>query len=257
MKELILALSFLTILPIKIKKIASEMQMAKSLYYYPLVGLTIGAGLVLTAFIAEHLALGYAGDVLLVIFWIFITGALHVDGLMDTADGIFSGQSRERKLEIMRDSRIGAMGAVVLLSVIILKISFINELAPVNKYWVLLMAPALGRTIMVYVISYYPYARTGTGLGKCFGFPISKIIFPFTFAFMLATGYILGVIIGFNAFAGLGLILVTGIIAAIIAKYLASLIGGHTGDTYGAMCEISETLFIILAVIGLKLMEMI
>ena len=246
MREFWLALSFLTIFPISIRDVASEKQMAKTLFYYPIVGLIIGAGLVLVDYFARGLSLGYAGDVLVIATWIASTGALHLDGLMDTADGIFSGRPREQKLDIMKDSRVGAMGAVVLLILIMLKISFLHEIPQELRYWVLLVAPALGRTAMVYAITFYPYARTGPGLGKCFGQKVSRLAFPVTFLFVLIAAYAM------EGIGGLCTVVITGLLVALAARLIAKSLGGHTGDTYGALCEISETLMIMTVVVSSK-----
>jgi adenosylcobinamide-GDP ribazoletransferase len=245
MKELLLAISFLTILPVY-NKSAREDEMARSLFYYPAVGLLIGLGLSLVAYMGKCLALGWAGDVLIIVFWIIASGGLHLDGLMDSADGIFSGRERERKLEIMKDSRVGAMGAIALVALILLKISFLGLIPYPLKYWALLIAPALGRTMILFSLSYYPYARTGPGLGKCFGDQVSKMVFPVTMFMVLLGAYFA------DGLRAMIVVVITAIIAAFLSSRIARILGGQTGDTYGALCEISETMFLITAGIGIK-----
>jgi len=245
MNSFLLALSFLTIIPAYGNKVAEEKEMANSLYAYPLVGLFIGGCLALMAYVSDFLSLGLGGDALIVILWIILTGGLHKDGLMDTADGLFSGKDKECKLEIMKDSRVGAMGVIALGAVLLLKFSFLASLPIQYKMLALLLAPVIGRTIMVYSIVCFPYARSKPGLGKCFGEKVSKVKFLVVLAFSL--------IVAFFAIGpiGVGLALVTLLVAAVIAKCVGSVLGGQTGDTYGALCEISETIFLIAIVIGM------
>lgn len=246
MKELLLATSFLTILPVYGSRVAREDEMARSLFYYPVVGLFIGVVLNLVAYMSKCLSLGWAGDVLIIVVWIIAIGGLHLDGLMDSADGIFSGRERARKLEIMKDSRVGAMGAMTLVALVLLKVSFLGLIPYPLKYWALLIAPALGRTMMLYSISYFPYARPGAGLGKCFGDQVSKMAFPVTILMVLLGAYFA------DGIRAMTVVVIAALIAAFVANRIAHILGGHTGDTYGALCEVSETMFLIIAGIGIK-----
>ena len=111
------------------------------------------------------LDLGWSGDIIVIAFLAFITGGLHLDGLADTADGLFSSRPREKKLQIMRDSRIGAMGAIVLWVFLSLKVAFLGELSGLDKVKLLIFMPAVGRGLMVWSIVKFPYARE-SGLGR-------------------------------------------------------------------------------------------
>lgn len=242
-----LAVSFLTILPLYGKRIAEKNDMARSLYYYFLVGFIIGSILLAAAHLAARLQLGMAGDVLLVVLWIVISGGLHLDGLMDSADGIFSGRDRERKLEIMKDSRVGAMGVIALLVVVLIKVSFLGIIENSMKIWVLLCAPALGRALMVFPIVSLPYARKEEGLGKAFGSEPGWLAFPLGLLATMAAAYYL---------AGIPIILAMSaavLLSAGLALGVNKILGGHTGDTYGALCEICEALFLAAAAIIPKL----
>lgn len=249
MRELLLATSFLTILPGYGNRVASEDEMAQSLYFYPLVGLFIGLFLAASAYLGMHLNLGWAGDVLIIFLWIIACGGLHLDGLMDSADGIFSGRERERKLEIMKDSRIGAMGGIALVMQILLKVSFLGLIPYPLKYGLLLIAPALGRTMMIYPITYFPYARPGPGLGKSFGDKVSQWVFPATMILVMIVSYGAGGM-HLTIFA-----MVAALMAGLAARWIASILGGHTGDTYGAVCEISETILMIVAAVGYRILN--
>ncbi|HWP95280.1 MAG TPA: adenosylcobinamide-GDP ribazoletransferase [Syntrophomonadaceae bacterium] len=241
MRTFRLAISFLSIFPVYGKRVAGEQEMARSLFYYPLVGFLLGGFLVLAAYLGERMSLGLAGDVLVVVLWIILTGGLHLDGVMDTSDGIFSGRDRLRKLEIMKDSRIGAMGAIALIALLLLKVAFLGLLPYPVKYWVLLSAPALGRAMMTYPIVFHPYARPQPGLGRSFGDQASRWVFPVALIIAVGGGYLAG---------GVKMdiwMLLTGLLAVLAAIRIRVVLGGHTGDTYGFLCELTETMFIIIA----------
>jgi adenosylcobinamide-GDP ribazoletransferase len=244
LRSFLLAFSFLTIIPAYGKRVAGEKEMANSLYFYPLVGFIIGAFLALLAWLSNFLALGWGGDALIIVSWIIITGGLHLDGLMDSADGLFSGRDRERKLEIMKDSRVGAMGGIALVSVMLLKFAFLTSLPYEYKLWALLIAPAAGRCFMVYMVLLFPYARSGSSLGKCFGADVGKAKIIGATLVLVIGAYIIAPMLG------IFMVLATAIPVAIIALGINRTLGGHTGDTYGAACELSETLFLIIVAIS-------
>jgi len=247
MNGLLLAISFLTIVPVYGNPQAGEKDMAYSLYFYPLTGLLIGLLLVAAACLAEILSLGWAGDAVIIVVWIIITGALHLDGLMDSADGLFSGREREKKLEIMRDSRVGAMGVIAFGAIMLLKFTFLGSLTYTDKLWVLLISPALGRWVMVYAVSCFPYARSGPGLGKSFGIINGRsntwgAAIPLLVVLLLLMKWEIFIIMALTVFA-----------VVAMARWMAGSLGGLTGDTYGALCEVAETLFIVITLIVMTL----
>lgn len=241
MRSLLLAISFLTIFPVYGNRIADDREFSTSLYFYPLVGFIIGTILLLVGKGAEMLEPGLAAESLVLLAWVAVTGALHLDGLIDSADGLFSGRERERKLEIMKDSRVGAMGAVVLVMAVLLKLAFLDHLAPLDTVWVLLVAPAAGRFIMVYAICRYPYARSAGGLGAAFG---GQAGWP-----QLGAAALVLIAGAWLAFAWTAVL--TALIAVMAgmtaAAWIARQLGGVTGDVFGALCECTETVFIIAA----------
>ncbi len=243
MRSLLLAISFLTIFPVYGNRIADDREFSNSLYFYPLVGFIIGMILLLVLKGAEMLGPGLATEALLLLVWVAVTGALHLDGLMDSADGLFSGRERERKLEIMKDSRVGAMGAVALVVALLLKLAFLDNLSPVDKAWVILVAPAAGRFMMVYAVCRYPYARPAGGLGAAFG---GQAGWPQLTgaALLLAAGAWL--VFAGTALLAVAIAVVTGMT---IAAWIARQLGGLTGDSFGALCECTETVFIMAAVL--------
>ncbi len=243
MRAYLLALSFLTCLPIKINYIATREQLTKSLSFYSLVGLTLGGIIAGIAWLGDCLGLGIVGDVLTVIALVALTAGLHLDGLMDTADGLLSGKSKEQKLEIMKDSNVGAMGAIALVCHLILKITLVIALAWSEKYRILILMPAVGRWTMVYAIAHYPYARAKPGLGGIFDREKAKQKFGWaTLILCLAAG----ILIGLNAILAL---VITLILISLLAQKLTRALGGQTGDTYGAIGETAELVFLLTMVL--------
>jgi adenosylcobinamide-GDP ribazoletransferase len=222
----------------------NERSMVAAIPLFPAAGLIIGALL---------LPIGWLGDLfwgelvraaLVVVAWGIITGGLHLDGLSDTFDAVMSWRPRERKLEIMKDSRIGAMGALALIAVLLLKVAF---LASAGAQWwqAVLIAPVLGRWADCYGIYFFPAAREG-GLGRDFHNQVLRR------DFLLATIFAASVAV---IVAGLlGIIAMLAVLAAahLLARWWTRDLGGLTGDTYGALNEIGEVvaLAVLVAVVG-------
>lgn len=243
MQAYLLALSFLTCLPIKINYIATREQLTKSLTYYPWVGFTLGGIIAGVASLGDYLGLGLAGNALTVITLVVLTAGLHLDGLMDTADGLLSGRPRERKLEIMKDSSVGAMGAIVLVCQLILKITLVAALVWSAKYRILILMPAVGRWVMVYAIAHYPYAGAKPGLGSVFDREKARAKFWWASLFLSLAA---GILIGLDAILAL---VITLILVYLLAQRVAKSLGGQTGDTYGATGELAELVFLLTMVL--------
>lgn len=243
MRSLLLAISFLTIIPAYGNRLADDRELAGSLTFYPLVGFIVGGLLAALACLSHRLALGISGDALIIVLWIILTAGLHLDGLMDTADGLFSGKDRESKLEIMRDSRVGAMGAIALVALVLLKFTFLTSIEYSDKVWILMICPAFGRAIMVLGIFLFPYARSGPGLGKSFADQASWIHIFIAVIILLLGTWVLG------RSTGLILLGLAAIPLALLTTWMARQLGGLTGDCYGAICELGETFWLITAVI--------
>ncbi|MTI68922.1 MAG: adenosylcobinamide-GDP ribazoletransferase [Firmicutes bacterium] len=233
MKSFLMMLTFLTRIPIKINFEYEKKDFLKGIYFIPFIGLIIGV----LFFLLSKLEMFLDKPILAIIIWIFyiwITGGLHIDGLADTIDGIFSNRKKERILEIMRDSKIGAFGVIsimLLLSLNVLLTYYINL-----KY--LLLVPIIGRSSMLIACSISNYARKGPGMGKdiienC-GFKklILGVIFPILLVLILNYNYDL-----------ILLMLLTNIFVLLITKHIKGIIDGITGDTIGFIIEISQTIF--------------
>lgn len=207
---------------------------------FPFVGLLLGALAGLVFVILQPwcglplAALGY------VLALALLTGGFHLDGLADTCDGIFSARSRDRMLEIMRDSRLGTHGGLALIIVIVAKVLVVSELSLRGSPMLAILAAAsvAGRSACVLLMYNQKYARE-QGLGNLFIGKVSGQQASIT----LAGGAILSLLLvpatGIFAFA------ITLVAMLILAWLLRRTLGGQTGDTLGAAIELGEAIFLL------------
>jgi len=211
--------------------------------FYPAIGLMIGLILVgveegSSRVFSEPLTAAF-----LVAVMIVVTRGLHLDGLMDVFDGVFGGFTPERRLEIMRDSRVGAFGVIGAIAVLLLKYGALVSLLMLpqpGKEWALFLFPTLSRWTMVVLLGAFPYVRT-QGLGSPFHGTGIKIATTIAGISALAASVLLG------GFAGLGLFFGVTVVAWLMGWAIAKTLGGLTGDAYGATNEIIETVVLIVA----------
>ncbi len=228
------ALRFLTILPINWKAEDDGRHFQGSLYYFPLIGGLIGGVcaaiyLLLSSFLPISVTVA-----LMVLLLGLASGFLHMDGLADTSDGFLSSRPRARILEIMRDSRIGAMGVIAIIGVMILKYSALASLGKDLCFTSLWLMPLGGRVAIVISMAILPYARKEEGLGSLFYSENCAPAAVWSFFCLLFCGYWFGL----PAALLLG---ATTLGAVFVFSYLCrKIIGGATGDTLGAICEITE-----------------
>jgi len=233
------ALRFLTIIPLLRGREVSPEDLARSTGYFPVVGLIIGlllAGL--------HWLLGWflpaaVVNILLIIFLAVITGALHLDGLADTCDGIASGKTIEERWQVMRDSRVGSFGIVGVCCLLLVKYVSLNNLPLGLVTHSLVLMPVISRWAMVYTVFAYPYARP-SGLGKAFKQGVNWL------KLVMATLIALAVVAALSRLAGLAVMLGAWVIVVIMATYLKRRFAGLTGDTYGAINEVAEVSVLLL-----------
>jgi len=226
------ALRFLTILPMPGMPPMSEESTARAIPLFPLAGALIGALLAGLGLAASALWEPGVRSVILVVAWAIITAGLHLDGLSDTFDAVLSWRSRERKLEIMKDSRIGAMGAIALIAALALKVTWLGAAGDgwLRAVW---LAPVLGRWADLYGIFWFPPARAG-GLGRDVQSQVRRSDFVFG---TLTTVALAAAIAGVRGVVAVALVWVA---AHLLARWWTRDLGGLTGDTYGALCEIAE-----------------
>jgi adenosylcobinamide-GDP ribazoletransferase len=243
MKRFFAAIKFLTILPVPGGWSGDEKTLERSIPYFPLVGLLIGiiaAGL--------DYAVGRAlpplpASALTIFALICLTGGLHMDGLADTADGFFSARPRNKMMEIMRDSRIGVMGVLAVVSVVLLKVTLLTIIITSSRWVVILIIPLAGRAAIIALMTALPYARPEGGLATLFAGSRSWLHVLWAWGLLFAvSGWLaqgLGLAAGFLAL----------VITALFALYNRGKIGGYTGDTLGAVCELAEIAPLLAAVV--------
>lgn len=237
---------FLTIFPLPFWQGADEGErLARSPGTFPAVGLVLGIGVTAVAAFAGRFLPETATAALMVTLLAYPSGALHLDGLADSADGLLSpGRDREKALAVMKDSRIGAHGAVALVLILLLKYACLASLALPDLLATLVVVPLAGRAAMLFPMAMLPYARE-KGLGGLFVFgnrataPLLAMLW--TICAMLAFWGVFEAVVGVTAWLTATLLWVW---------FLKARLGGATGDSYGATCEIAETV-VCLAAAGL------
>src|SRR5688572_21341467 len=169
----LIAIQFLTRLPVPGKLYASEETLGKAAQFFPLVGALVGAGAALTFWLLQFLLPHSAAALCAIIFTAFITNGFHEDGLADSFDGFGGGWTKEQTLEIMRDSRLGTYGALALVFLILGKFSFLSTLAPGQVWRWLIVAHTASRWTVLPLCAWLPYARA-EGQGKLVAKQIGK-----------------------------------------------------------------------------------
>ncbi len=231
MKLFFSAWSFLTVFPCPGKSVDYEKGMV---FYFPLVGLVLGILLLGVDFLAGRVFGDSLRIGLDVLFLAWVSGGLHLDGLADSADGMFSHQSKDRVLEIMRDSRIGVMGVLAIVFCLGFKAVGFESLRWDQCWWLFLAAPALSRWTQSCGLVFLSNARGEESLGA--------LLYQSRKYRVLSLGIIPSALFCF--FGGLkGIFLLLGFMLVLIVlfRYFSSKIGGMTGDTLGATTEITES----------------
>ncbi len=239
-----LALQLLTRLPVPgVSAPPQPQQMGLAVPFFPVVGFIIGAILA-----SLHTALwlvdpGVLAGLILTV-WVLLTGGLHLDGLADTADAWIGGQGdRERTLRIMKDPRSGPIAIVVIVLVLLNKFAALQVLLAGDADILLVLIPVLGRTCMVMLLMTAPYVRP-EGLGASYARYLPWIGCGLVVAVVSVVTLVLldwqgGILLGVLGIGFVGL------------RYgLLDRLGGITGDTLGAACELTETVVLLTAVLS-------
>lgn len=234
------AVQFLTRIPTPELKGFQPDWITRAVRYYPLVGQLVGGASALVLIAAAQVWSPLVAVLLAVAVGVLVTGAFHEDGLADTADGLGGGQTAERRLEIMKDSRVGTYGVLALGLTLALKIAALADLAPLTAAAVLLAAHGLGRAAAVVVMWKTPYAVQGEA-GKWKPVPEGVPGREAALACALALWPLLLLPLG----AGLAGIATGGLLALALAALAKRLIGGHTGDVLGGAEQVFELGFVL------------
>lgn len=240
MKRLILMLQFLTKYPLPFQLKVTDEDFTKGAIYFPVVGGIIGANLWLFAWLINTKVQPLVLAVLLVSFQIFITGGLHLDGLADTFDGLYSYRDKNKILEIMKDSRVGTNGVLILIVSILLKVSLISSIPYKDMYWVLMLMPVGARYLGMLLAFSSVYARE-RGMGGFFIHKITKL------QFLVMT--IMTVLIFLLKVKALLILLLMFILTFMFRAHVYSKIDGVTGDIIGCWIEMTELIFLLAVVL--------
>jgi adenosylcobinamide-GDP ribazoletransferase len=241
MRAFLAALQFLTILPVPGVHLVRDADWGRATAWYPAVGLLLGAILAGLGWGLRHLLPGGVAAALLLVAWVALSGALHLDGFVDCCDALLAPVSRERRLEILRDVHAGAFGITGVVLLLLTKYAALAALAGAGtiRLAALLLIPTLARWAMSGAVLLYPYARSGPGLGQKAKTGAGRAqLAVATATALLATGLAWWAGLGW---AALGLLVVTALTGMAVASWIRSRIGGLTGDAYGAICELAET----------------
>ncbi|MEX1019304.1 MAG: adenosylcobinamide-GDP ribazoletransferase [Litorilinea sp.] len=243
-----LALGFLTVIPMP-NLPYSPAEMGRAGVWFPWVGLLMGGALWATHAAATALFAPWLAAVAVVGCWAVLTGALHLDGLADCCDGLLPPVAQERRLEIMRDPRVGAFGVVGLVLFLAAKIGVVAELGQAG--WVLLLAPVWARWLLLW-LARQPAARPG-GMGAAFGDALTgrivgqAALLPVALLLLSISGLIpaWGGSAWASGWAAVGAVVAATLCMGAIIRFARARIGGVTGDVLGLgveLCELSVLL---------------
>ena len=220
----------------------------KAVAYYPLVGFGMGLLLVGTGWIFYTLLPARVASALVLVVWVALTGMLHLDGFMDACDGLLPPRDPTRRLEIMKDSRVGAFGVVGGVLLLLVKFSGLASLPDGHRWVVLICVPVLGRWGVTWAMAHYPLARK-EGLGVFFkeGLGWTQIVIASIIAGVI--------VVGLLGLPGVLLIGVAWVTTLLVARLAIVRVGGLTGDIYGTICESVEAVMLITIVALLPLVD--
>jgi adenosylcobinamide-GDP ribazoletransferase len=210
----------------------------RSAIFFPVIGLMLGSILALVNFLLEPFASAGLLSVILVSILAFVTRGLHLDGVGDTFDGLGAGGDRDRVLSIMDDSHTGVFGLIAIVLVLFLKIHALESM-DLDRWRALLAAPILGRWAMV-LLGYRSKAAKAGGLGS------NLVDHLKTKNFLVATFLTLLLVAAILRVSGIVMMAWVAVFTIASKNYFYRRIGGVTGDTFGAVGELSETSVMVL-----------
>lgn len=238
------AAAFLTVFPVARGVEMDQQRLVRSMGLFPAVGLALGLLLVICNGLLTPLLPRGVLDCLLLLLLICASGALHLDGFADLLDGLAGGHDRESSLRIMKDSRVGAIGAVGLVMVLLLKYLSLTQIPPAQKSAALLLMPAAGRWCQVFLAERLPYIRSEGGTGSVF---VDNVGGP---ELLRASLTLLLAALLLCSFNGVLLAILLLLFAYLLRCYFERRLGGVTGDVLGAATELVEV-FTLLALLAI------
>lgn len=246
LNEFLTALTFMSRLPVKIKE-TSDLK----LYFFPLVGVLLGLLVVLAEVLFSYLFSLEITAILLLIFYVYLTGALHLDGLGDFADGFFAGRARKKTAEIMHDSNSGIFALVTLILILGLKYLLFKEILAVENFELLILMAVFSRYLLGFLIVF-----TNAAESSLMAAAIKKssrrtdLLFSTLITLSIFLLYFFALNSGFKLFYVLLLsTLFIFILMIYLSKWSQNKLGGLSGDIYGTFIELSEIIFLLVAAV--------
>jgi len=254
---LVLAVSFFTRIPVKVKQEVTEETLNKASRYFALVGLLVG-GISALVFVVCSSFLPYSISVIFAMFTsVLLTGAFHEDGWADVWDGFGGGWTVEQKLSIMKDSRLGTYGASALFFLLIAKYQSLMVIESVA--FALILGHTLSRVVATSLIADMPYVQEDA---KSKVKPLAQVLSSESYFILIMTGVLVlvgAMFLGFLSFYQLmQLVVVLAVIRWLMIKWFTQQLGGYTGDCLGAAQQLSEViiyLFLVVTAYGSTVVE--
>ncbi|MEX0806444.1 MAG: adenosylcobinamide-GDP ribazoletransferase [Candidatus Binatia bacterium] len=243
MSSFFAALQFLTLFPWPKRAEYSADEVGRSAIFFPVIGFLLGLILVLVNGVLEPLATAGLSSVVLVTILALLTRGLHLDGLGDTFDGLGAGGDRERILRVMDDSHTGAFGLIAIVLLLFFKIHAIESIDS-DRWRALLAAPILGRWAMVLLGYRSKAAKPGLGSNLIDHMETKHVVFATFITLLLVAGILHG--------RGIALMIWIAVFSLASKKYFHRRLDGVTGDTFGAVGELSEASVLVFLTLGAR-----
>ncbi|WP_195941046.1 adenosylcobinamide-GDP ribazoletransferase [Romboutsia sp. 1001713B170131_170501_G6] len=245
MKRFISILQFMTRIPINID-VGFDDEFHKTITYFPLVGFVLGILLFIIGAVSNILFDPFITSILVTLGSVILTGGLHIDGLGDTFDAIYSYRDKEKMLEIMKDSRLGTNSLLAIVFLILLKIGFIYSLINNNLMWTVIFMPVIGR-LGVIRLTYKTVSPREKGMGNLF---IGKATTSMFLTAILYTMALIIIVAKFIFKSSITLPILVSIIVVILfnqlfKNHIYKKIDGVTGDILGCSIELGEVIYLL------------
>lgn len=246
MKRFISILQFMTRIPINIDTGFDE-EFHKTITYFPLVGLVLGVLIYIIGLVSGIFFDSFITSIIVTLALVILTGGLHIDGLGDTFDAIYSYRDKERMLEIMKDSRLGTNSLLAIMFLILLKIGFIYSIINNNLLWTVIFMPVVAR-LGVIVMMYKTVTPRENGMGNLFIGKVSTSMFTiailYTIILMIGISKLIFLASTFEAMMLISTIIILFIFNNLFKKHIYIKIDGVTGDILGCTIELGELIYL-------------
>lgn len=246
MKRFISILQFMTRIPINIDTGFDE-EFHKTITYFPLVGLVLGVLIYIIGLVSGIFFDSFITSIIVTLALVILTGGLHIDGLGDTFDAIYSYRDKERMLEIMKDSRLGTNSLLAIMFLILLKIGFIYSIINNNLLWTVIFMPVVAR-LGVIVMMYKTVTPRENGMGNLFIGKASTSMFAiailYTIILMIGISKLIFLASTFESMMLISTIIILFIFNNLFKKHIYIKIDGVTGDILGCTIELGELIYL-------------